>query len=91
MKYSSKTTRVTLTIPSEIYQKLRKAAPKGTRSSYVAQVLEKSLTEEERKKLRENLIKGYRDPQNKKIIAEIMEDYKYVDAEAEKFLPPWED
>lgn len=77
------TQRVNITLPTELILELRRSIPERSRSKYIAEAVKERLSK--RKDLKKNLIKSLK--AQEAISREIMEDFKYVDAEAFEKLP----
>ena len=77
------TQRLNITLPSTIARDLRRTIPARSRSKFIAEALEDKL--KRKKNLKRDLIKSLK--ANRELDKQIMEDFKYADAEALKYIP----
>ena len=74
--------RIGISIPDSTLNKLRQLVPERKRSEYIAKALEEKLNEEKRKRLQEEMIKGYK--ANVKEDADMAEEWFHIEEEAYK-------
>ncbi len=74
--------RLNITLPYELARDFKRAIPVSKRSRFIAEAVKERLP---RKNLNQEWIKSLK--AQGKIIKEIREDFKYVDAEAFKRIP----
>lgn len=74
--------RLNITLPYELARDFKRAIPVKKRSKFIAGVLKEKLP---KRNLKQAWIKSLK--AQEKIIKEIQEDFKYVDAEAWEKLP----
>jgi CopG family transcriptional regulator/antitoxin EndoAI len=76
--------RIGISIPDSILKELQQLVPERKRSEYIVRALEEKLEEEKKRKLREEMVKGYK--ANADIDAVIAEEWCPLEEEAEKFV-----
>lgn len=76
--------RIGISIPDSILKELQQMVPERKRSEYIVRALQERLEEEKRKRLREEMVKGYK--ANAGIDAAIAEEWRPLEEEAEKFI-----
>lgn len=69
--------RINITLPNDLARDFRKSIPIRSRSKYIAKALEEKL--KLKKNLKRDLIRSLK--ANRDLDKQIMEDFKYVDAE----------
>lgn len=74
------TTKITMTLPVDLVEKLRQVAGGRKRSRFVAEVTRRAIDEIERQRLREDLIRGYQ--ANAQMDREIAEEWRPLEEEA---------
>lgn len=74
------TTKITMTLPVDLVEKLRQVAGGRKRSRFVAEVTRRAIDEIERQRLREDLIRGYQ--ANAQMDREIAEEWHPLEEEA---------
>lgn len=75
--------RLNITLPYHIARDLRRSVPARQRSRYIASVLDEKL--KSKRNLKKELIKSLK--ANRELDKQIMEDFKYADAETLKYIP----
>ena len=75
--------RINITLPSDLARNFRRTIPTRSRSKFIAQALEEKL--KSKKNLKRDLIRSLK--ANRELDKQIMEDFKYADAEALKHIP----
>ena len=75
--------RLNITLPYELARDLKRTIPAKKRSKFIAEALKEKIGK--KKNLKEEWIKSLR--AQEKIIKEIREDFKYVEAEALERIP----
>lgn len=76
--------RIGISIPDSILKDLQNLVPERKRSEYIVRALEEKLEDEKKKRLREEMIKGYK--ANAGIDAAIAEEWRPLEEEAGKFI-----
>lgn len=77
-------TKRTYSLPAEALQKFEKSVKPGKRSAVIAKLLEEWLEAQERKRLRERIIKGCKDMAE--IYLEIEEEYHPLEEEVQRAI-----
>lgn len=77
------TQRLNITLPRTLARELRKSVPNRSRSKFIAEALNEKLSR--KRNLKKEFIRSLK--ANRDLDKEIMEDFKYVDAEAFEKLP----
>ena len=76
--------RIGISIPDSILKELQNLVPERKRSEYIVRALQERLEEEKKKRLREEMVKGYK--ANTDIDAVIAEEWRPLEEEAGKFI-----
>ncbi|MDP2937119.1 MAG: hypothetical protein Q8O86_11590 [Dehalococcoidia bacterium] len=74
------TTKITLTLPADLVEKLRQVAGGRKKSRFVAEATRRAIDEIERQRLCEDLIRGYQ--ANAQLDKEIAEEWRPLEEEA---------
>lgn len=74
------TTKITLTLPADLVEKLRQVAGGRRQSRFVAEATRRAIEEIERERLREELIRGYQ--ANAQMDREMAEEWRPLEEEA---------
>ncbi len=77
------TTRINITLPKDLARDLRRTIPTRSRSKFIAEALVDKL--KRKKNLKKEFEASLR--ANAELDRQVMEDYKYVDAEAFEKIP----
>lgn len=72
------TQRINITLPNELAKDLKRSIPKRSRSKFIAEALTEKL--KKKKNLKRDLVRSLK--ANRDSDKQIMEDFKYVDAES---------
>lgn len=75
--------RLNITLPYELARDFKRAIPAKKRSKFIANMLKKNIPQ--KRNLKQEWVKSAK--AQAKIIKEIREDFKYVDAEAFERIP----
>ena len=76
--------RIGISIPDSILKELQNLVPERKRSEYIVRALQERLEEEKKKRLRYEMVKGYK--ANADIDAVIAEEWRLLEEDAEKFI-----
>lgn len=79
---SNKFKRIAISIPDSTLMELKQLVPERKRSKYIAEAIEEKLSEEKRKRLSEEMIKGYM--QNQEEDRGLAEEWFHIEEEAFK-------
>ena len=75
--------RINITMPIDLIRDLRRNIPEKSRSGYITKLVQKDL--KRKKSLKRDLIRSLK--ASRKLDKQIMEDFKYADAETLKYIP----
>jgi len=75
--------RINITLPDNLAADIRRTIPKRARSKFIAEAVDEKL--KRKKDLKKDLIKSLK--ANRELDRQIMEDFKYADADALKYIP----
>lgn len=76
-------TRINIMLPNELARDLRRSIPARKRSKFIAEALDEKL--KFKRNLKKELIRSLK--ANRQFDKQIMEDFKYADAETLKYIP----
>ena len=76
--------RIGISIPDPVLRELQQLVPERKRSKYIVRAVEEKLEGEKKKRLRDEMIKGYK--ANADRDASMAEEWRYLEEEAERLI-----
>ncbi|MCL4468816.1 MAG: hypothetical protein M1591_07790 [Deltaproteobacteria bacterium] len=76
--------RIGISIPDSVLRELQQSVPDRKRSKYIVKAVEEKLEGEKKKRLRDEMIKGYKTNADRD--ASIAEEWRYLEEEAGRLI-----